>query len=208
MTTGSTGAADARREEDAALVARCRRGDAAAWAEIVRRYERLVYAIPMRMRLDEATAADVFQTVFSRLVQQIDRLADPSRLQAWLVTTAKRESLLQRDRSRRTVSLTPAGDGEADTPSADLEVPDDTPIAEAALADLQELQQLRLALDELGGRCAELLRLLFADDDEKPDYGEIARRLGIAVGSIGPTRARCLAKLRQLYDSQGSGGGR
>jgi len=189
-------------------VARCRRGDATAWADIVRRYERLIYAIPLRMRLDEATAADVFQTVFSRLVQQIDRLADPSRLQAWLVTTAKRESLLQRDRSRRTVSLTPSDDAASDGPSPELELPDESPIAEAVLSELQELQRLRLALDDLGGRCADLLRLLFTDDDERPDYAEIARRLGIAVGSIGPTRARCLAKLRQLYDGQGTGGDR
>ena len=83
-------------------MARCRRGDAAAWAVLVQRYQRLVYAIVTRMGLDEHGAADVFQTVFARLVQHLPRIADPSRLQAWIVTTAKREALLQRKRGQRT----------------------------------------------------------------------------------------------------------
>ena len=83
-------------EDDAALVARCLRGEARAWAALVQRYQRLVYAIVRRIGLDEHAAADVFQTVFARLVQHLPRIADPHRLQAWIVTTAKREALLQR----------------------------------------------------------------------------------------------------------------
>ena len=82
-----TGLAD---EDDAALVSRCRRGEAPAWAALVHRYQRLVYAIVRRVGLDEHAAADVFQTVFSRLVEHLPRIADPQRLQAWIVDDARR----------------------------------------------------------------------------------------------------------------------
>jgi RNA polymerase sigma factor (sigma-70 family) len=183
-------------EDDGSLVARCVRGETAAWAALVRRYQRLVYAIARRIGLDEHTAADVFQTVFARLVQHLPRLAEPHRLQAWIVTTAKREALLLRQRSRRTVSMTRAD--ESDEESSQWDLADESPNAEQALADLQQQNQLRNALDLLDARCRDLLLLLFRDEDEKLSYSEVARRLQTSVGSIGPTRSRCLDKLRQL----------
>ena len=93
-------------------MARCVRGEAAAWAALVRRYQRLVYAIVRRIGLDEHTAADVFQTVFARLVQHLPRIAEPHRLQAWIVTTTKREALLLRQRGQRTVSMTRADESD------------------------------------------------------------------------------------------------
>lgn len=188
-------------EDDAALVARCLAGDGAAWTAIVQRYQRLVYAIVRRVGLDEHTAGDVFQAVFSRLVQHLPRLADPSRLQAWIVTTAKRETLLQRRLAQRTVSMTrDEGDegGSASARSGEWDLADDSPIAEEALAQLQQLDALRHGLDRLDARCRGLLLLLFRDDDELLSYQEVAQRLAIPVGSIGPTRSRCLDKLRQL----------
>jgi len=183
-------------EDDAALVACCLRGEGAAWAVLVRRYQRLVYVIVGRVGLDEHGAADVFQTVFARLVQHLPRLADPSRLQAWIVTTAKREALLQRKLGQRSLSMTGADDSE-DEPS-EWDVADEAPIAEDALSDLQQLNQLRVALDRLDQRCRNLLLLLFRDEDDKLSYDEVARRQGTSVGSIGPTRSRCLDKLRRL----------
>jgi RNA polymerase sigma factor (sigma-70 family) len=183
-------------EGDAALVARCLRGEGAAWSVLVKRYQRLVYAIARRVGLDEHGAADVFQTVFARLVQHLPRLAEPSRLQAWIVTTAKREALLQRKLGQRNLSMTRADDA-SDEPS-EWDVADGAPIAEEALSDLQQLNQLRVALDRLDERCRSLLLLLFRDKDEKLSYDEVARRQGIPVGSIGPTRSRCLDKLRTL----------
>jgi RNA polymerase sigma factor (sigma-70 family) len=183
-------------EGDAALVARCLRGDGAAWGVLVQRYQRLVYAIVRRVGLDEHGAADVFQTVFARLVQHLPRLAEPSRLQAWIVTTAKREALLQRKLGQRSLSMT-RSDDESDEPS-EWEVADESPIAEEALSDLQQLNHLRVALDRLDERCRSLLLLLFRDEDEKLSYDEVARRQGTSVGSIGPTRSRCLDKLRTL----------
>lgn len=186
----------ARDEEDASLVLRCLRGDGAAWAALVQRYQRLVYAIVRRTGLDEHAAADVFQTVFERLVQQLSRIADPSRLQAWIVTTTKREALLQRQRGQRNVSMTRADESQDE--SSEWDMADEAPIAEEVLAELQQLNQLRTALDRLDARCRDLLLLLFRDEDNKLSYEEVARRMSTTVGSIGPTRSRCLDKLRRF----------
>ena len=185
-------------EDDAALVARCRRGERAAWAALVKRYQRLVYAIVRRAGLDEHTAADVFQTVFARLVEHLPRIAAPDRLQAWIVTTAKREVLLTLRRGQRTVSMTRADDAEGET--AEFDIADDSPLPEEVLGDLQQLDGLRRALEKMDERCRELLLLLFRDEGDKVPYEEVSARLGIAVGSIGPTRSRCLGKLRGLVD--------
>jgi RNA polymerase sigma factor (sigma-70 family) len=155
----------------------------------------------MRAGHDEHAAADVFQTVFSRLVQHLPRLTQPERLQAWIVTTAKREALLARRIGQRTVSLTrdedATGDGLEDS------VADDAPLAEESLSDLQQLHLLRGALDGLDERCRNLLQMLFRDEDDRVAYDEVARRMAMPVGSIGPTRTRCLAKLRKLFTDQG-----
>ncbi len=185
-----------KHEDDALLVSRCLRGDATAWEALVQRYQRLVYAIVRRMGVDEHGAADVFQTVFSRLVQHLSRIHEPAHLQAWIVTTAKREALLQRERSLRTVSMTLADDDDgAATP--EWEVADGAQLPDEALDELQQLNQLRESMEKLDQRCRELLAMLFSEDD-KVAYDEVAAKLGMSVGSIGPTRARCLTKLRQL----------
>lgn len=186
-------------EDDAALVERCRRGDASAWAVLVRRYQRLVYAVVMRAGFDEHGAADVFQTVFSRLIEHLPRLHQPERLQAWIVTTAKREALRAREIGRRTVSMT--RDEDDDAPGLEDSVADDAPLAEDALSELQQLNRLRQGMDQLDERCRDLLLLVFRDEDEKLGYEEVARRMNMPMGSLGPTRARCLDKLRRLVDA-------
>jgi RNA polymerase sigma factor (sigma-70 family) len=189
-------------DDDATLVAHCRRGEAAAWGLLVKRYQRLVYAVVMRTGMDEHAAADVFQTVFSRLVDHLPKLAQPDRLQAWIVTTAKREALRARHVGQRTVSLNrPVNEEGEESPGLEDTLADDTPQAEEALSDLQQLNRLRLGLDRLDDRCRELLTLLFRDEDDHVAYDEVARRLDMPVGSIGPTRTRCLGKLRRLVES-------
>jgi len=196
-TAGAPGLSSSRalkqrpEDDDATLVARCLKGDGKAWEALVHRYQRLVYAVVRRIGLDEHMAADVFQTVFSRLVTQLPKIADPSRLQAWVVTTAKREALLQRTRGQRNVSMTPIDDD-----GAEWEFADDAAQPDETLDALQQAEQVRSALERLDSRCQALLKLLFSDDDVQPGYDEIAQRLGTPVGSIGPTRARCLGKLR------------
>jgi RNA polymerase sigma factor (sigma-70 family) len=148
------------------------------------------------MELDEHTAADVFQTVFARLMEQLPRVNDPQRLQAWIVTSAKREGLLLLRTSRRMVSMTRVD--ESGAAPDDWELADETPIAEEVLAALQQQHQVRLGLERLDARCRDLLALVFRDEDDTLTYEEVARRLGLPVGSIGPTRSRCLDKLRRL----------
>jgi RNA polymerase sigma factor (sigma-70 family) len=189
----SSAGGDLAREDDASLVVRCLRGEEAAWAALVQRYQRLVHAIVRRAGLDEHTAADVFQTVYTRLLQHLPRIGDPSRLQAWIVTTTKREAIAQAQRRQRMVSMT-----RADDESAEWDVADDTPTAEAALDELQQLHRMRLALQRLEPRQRDLMLMLFSDEDPKPSYEQIAERLDIPVGSIGPTRSRCLEKLRRM----------
>lgn len=190
---------DATRDDDASLVARCRQGDAAAWTLLVKRYQRLVYAVVGRIGLDPHAAADVFQTVFSRLIEHLPKLAQPERLQAWIVTTAKRETLRARERGRRTVSLTRDDDDDG----AGLEdlLVDPARLTEDALSDLQQLHLLRIGMDRLDERCRKLLTLVFRDEDEHLPYDEVARRLGLPTGSVGPTRSRCLDKLRRLVQA-------
>lgn len=189
----------APQQTDAELVARCLRGEQAAWAALVRRYQRLVHVIVGRIGMDEHAAADVFQTVFARLVDHLPRIGDPSRLQAWIVTTAKREALLQRSRAQRHVSMTREGEDEGDE-GAEWDLADDSPLAEEALESLQQQDRIRRGLEQLDERCRQLLTLLFADEDERPAYEDIATRVGMPVGSIGPTRSRCLGKLRKLVE--------
>jgi RNA polymerase sigma factor (sigma-70 family) len=184
-------------EDDVQLVARCRAGDASAWNALVARYQRLVYAIARRIGLDAHGAADVFQTVFARLIEHLPRIEDPSRLQAWIVTCAKREALRQRQLGLRAVSMSHDDEGGYDV-APDWDLPDPSPLAEEALEHLQQVNGVRNGLERLDERCRQLLMLVFRDEDETLSYQEVATRLGVPVGSLGPTRARCLDKLRKL----------
>jgi RNA polymerase sigma factor (sigma-70 family) len=183
-------------DSDEALVARCRGGDGTAWQLLVQRYQRLVHAIVRRAGLDEHAAADVFQTVFLRLVQHLPRIVDPTRLQAWIVTTAKRETFEQRRRADRMVPIT-AGDDDTDA-GFESTLVDSSPHPDEAVEHWQLLVQVQLALERLDERCQRLIQVLFGDN--VIDYGEAAERLGMPAGSLGPTRARCLEKLRRLVD--------
>jgi RNA polymerase sigma factor (sigma-70 family) len=191
--------------DDNALIAQCRAGRQAAWSTLVRRYQRLVYTVPRRAGLDEASAADVFQAAFSRLFEHLDRIDDPSRVRAWLVTTARRETLrLLQAQARRgdagnahghDASPSDAADGEAADPLDRVAAPD--PLPEALLEQLQQHDLVRQAVETLEPRLRQFVELLFLQDEPLP-YHEIAARLGMAEGSIGPTRARALAKLRAI----------
>jgi RNA polymerase sigma factor (sigma-70 family) len=184
---------------DAELVERCRQGQQAAWSTLVRRFQRLIYTVPRRAGLNDEQAADVFQTVFGRLHEHLPRLDDGSRVQAWLVTTAKRESLRVLEQSRRVVSLAPqagADDAGAEEDPMDR-LPDEGPLPEELLSMLQQHDRLRQAVDRLEPRARQFVELLFLQDEPLP-YSEVAARLGIAEGSIGPTRARVLEKLRGI----------
>lgn len=182
---------------DEQLMARCRLGEQAAWSALVRRFQRLIYTVPRRAGLSAEQAADVFQVCFARLYEHLDRIADASRVRAWLVTTAKRECLRLIEEARR--YAVPAGAPSDDADAADplAHIADPGPLQDEQLSALQQAHRLRLAVDRLDAPSRQFVELLFFQDEPLP-YADIARRLGIPEGSIGPTRARCLAKLRKM----------
>jgi RNA polymerase sigma factor (sigma-70 family) len=183
--------------DDTALVRACRAGDQEAWEQLIRRYQRLVYSIPLRAGLDDDSAAEVFQRVFTVLFEKLDTLAQPERLRSWLVTTARRESIVASKRQRRTTRFP---ESEDDAESIDL--PDPGLLPGEELERLEQQQLVRQALSMLDERCQSLLQLLFFRSDSPP-YAEVAAALGMREGSIGPTRARCLEKLRSRVDELG-----
>jgi RNA polymerase sigma factor (sigma-70 family) len=120
-------------------------------------------------------------------------------VKAWLVTTARRETLRLLHGRQRTVSLEALTDSGDDDAGAGFEEADTDPLPEQLLDELQQRHRARVALERLAEPCRTLLGLLYGDD-EAPAYAEIAARLGVPLGSIGPTRARCLGKLRTLME--------
>jgi RNA polymerase sigma factor (sigma-70 family) len=174
-----------------ALVRSASSGDSAAWNAIVDRFSSLVWATARAHRLSREDASDVAQTTWLRLVEHLDRIREPERLGAWLATTARHESLRV---IRRGVREQPSDD-------ADLfEAPADETL-DRLLVDPERDGLLWRAFAQLSLRCKSLLRLLMAD--EEPSYEEVAAALGMPIGAIGPTRGRCLEKLRGAAEIAG-----
>lgn len=186
-------------ERDAQLVERCLAGDERAWSQLVVRHERLVYAVARAWRLEDDDLADVFQEVFAALVRGLPRLRDGRSLVRWLSSTTDRVARTRALRRRRELALQHPDEGALDRlPGGD----------EPVGADLERLERqaaVRLGLDALPDRCRRLLLALYYEDPA-PAYADLARRLGVPVGSLGPTRARCMEKLRSAL-SRGAGAG-
>ena len=159
------------------------------------RYQRLIYTIPRRAGLDENRASEIFQRVFAKLVANIHRIEQPERIQAWLVTTAKRETYRMVDKEKRFAS---AGGDISEQES----LPDHAALPDEMVMQLEEQNSVRLAVETVGDKCRRLLTLLFYQKEPLP-YSDVARELGIAEGSIGPTRARCLQKVQKALEQQG-----
>jgi RNA polymerase sigma factor (sigma-70 family) len=191
--------AEASAQSDELLLAGCRRGDEGAWEALVLRYQRLIYAIPRRAGLDEEAAAEIFQDVFTTLLESIETIEQPSRLHAWLVTTAKRKTWRV---VGRTKALRPFASEEGGDADEMYDLADEGLLPDEALTRLEEQHLVRASLGELGERCRTLLQMLFYAA-ETPPYSEIAAALGTSEGSIGPTRARCLKKLLDALKKKG-----
>ena len=180
-------------DSDLQLVLACRRGDQFAWERLLRRYQRLIYAIPLRAGLDEDHAAEIFQDVFTTLFQKLNDIEQPEKLQAWLVTTTRRKTLhaISQAKVRQQSHVN------TDEPPHVATLIDEAPLPDEQLLILEEQHRIRTALSSLDERCRTLLEMLFYLA-EPPSYADIATSLGLPEGSIGPTRARCLAKLLRL----------
>jgi RNA polymerase sigma factor (sigma-70 family) len=170
--------------EDNLLVEACRRGDPAAWETLVRRYRALIYGIARKWyELDPADAADVFQEVCVALFQQIAELRRPERLGSWIINVAVRQS-------RRVRARALASSGTLVRLSG-VEPASSDPERARTQAEVFD------ALESLETRCREIFRLRFLEP-RRMSYRQIAARLGLARGTIGPTRARCFKKLHAI----------
>jgi RNA polymerase sigma factor (sigma-70 family) len=183
------------RSSTTALLRACRAGDQRAWELLLRRYQRLIYTIPLRLGLGPELAADVFQQVCVGLLEHLHKIEQPERLGAWLATTAKRESQQLRRRERALA----VGENEV---ADDLitALGDTAPLPDELLERIERQQEVRAAMASLEPRCRCLLSQLYFQL-EPPSYAEVAAQLGVPVGSVGPTRARCLKKLQQVLEA-------
>jgi RNA polymerase sigma factor (sigma-70 family) len=172
----------------AAALAAAASGDQRGWESIVTAYSGLVWAVARAYRLSTADSADVFQGTWLRLVEHMASIKDASKLGGWLATTAKREALMLLRRAGRDVPVDPA---------ASLgDKPDQVISLDEQMISAEEHRLLWQAFTKLSENCQRLLRVVFADPP--PRYAEVSAALGIPVGSIGPTRARCLSNLQSL----------
>jgi RNA polymerase sigma factor (sigma-70 family) len=180
-------------EDTGALVKSAASGDNGAWSALVARFGRLVWSVARAHGLRDADAEEVFQTTWLRLAEHVGRLREPDRVGAWLATTARHEAF-KVIRARKYASPT----DDLDRLDRGDEVTPETLLlnAEEASADAARARLVWSAFQQLPARCQELLRVLLATPPLP--YVDVAAMFGIAVGSIGPTRGRCLDQLRAL----------
>ncbi len=179
---------------DAELIEKCLQGNEDGWAALIERYQQLIYSIPYRYGATSEEAADVFQAVCMDLLTELPKLRETVALRSWLATiTAHRCFHWKRRRKRN--------EEPGSLEDLALEPVAEEGSAEEIIAQAESSQRVREALRALPGRCREMLRMLFFDDPPVP-YKEVARRLSLAVGSIGFLRGRCLTKLRGRLEAR------
>jgi RNA polymerase sigma factor (sigma-70 family) len=171
---------------DAGLVGRCRKGDQAAWNELVERFSRYVYAIVTQgFRLSEHDAEDVFQDVFAKVYENLGRLRDDDAVRPWIAQMTRRTCI---DRIRAGTRERPAADDELEPAELD-----------ETLAQLDEALAVREALAELSGSCREILDRFFARDES---YRTIGEALDLPPGTIASRISRCLERLRLSFEGR------
>ena len=180
---------------DTQLATECLAGNERAWTALVDKYKHLIYSIPLRQGFTPADANDIFQSVIAELLSNLGNMRDARALPAWLIqVTSHKCSRWKRLQSREL----PAGDGESE-----MEIAAATPeTPESLVHDAEREQILREAVYRASPRCREMIRMLFYETPMRP-YAEVAASLGIAVGSIGFIRRRCLDRLRKFLDDAG-----
>ncbi|MER5831349.1 sigma-70 family RNA polymerase sigma factor [Streptomyces sp. NPDC002130] len=188
------------RTDAGALVQAAAGGDAAAWKALVEGLSPLVWSVVRAHRLSEADAHEVYQTAWFRFAQHLGRIREPGKAGAWLASTARHECL-KVIRSAQRLTLTD------DPRLLDRASEDGTPEqslldSEEAAAQSERVRRLWQEFEELGERCRQLLRVLMATPP--PSYHDVSAALGIAVGSIGPLRQRCLRRLRARLEARGA----
>jgi RNA polymerase sigma factor (sigma-70 family) len=178
---------------DTRLVKECLGGNQEAWSSLVDKYKALIYSIPVKYGLPPQEAADVFQSTCLELLARLSELREPRALPKWLMQVAHHECYRLKRQSQRVVSR----DGNADLPE-----PETPAIAESLVEQTQTEQVLREAMSALTPQCRRLVEMLFFEASPRP-YSEVAAALGLAVGSIGFTRQKCIERLRLRLEELG-----
>ncbi len=180
---------------DERLVNECLNGNEQAWAALINKYKNLMFSIPIKYGASREDAADIFQAVCLELFSELSNLRKVSSLRSWLITVAAHRSFHWKQKQRRRSQKEVSGQeqdypGESAAPSAEL------------MEGAEREQMVRDALARLPARCNEIIRLLFYEHPPVP-YNELAQRLGLATGSIGFIRGRCLKRLQKLLENMG-----
>jgi RNA polymerase sigma factor (sigma-70 family) len=178
---------------DSRLIQGCLNGNEQAWAALIQKYKNLIYSIPMKYGASPEDAADIFQAVCLELFSELPRLRKSAAFRSWLITVTAHQAFHWKRRVRRRAEdeLTPL---EEETLGADPS-PD-------LIEQVEREQMLREAVARLPQRCQEIVQLLFYQQPQ-PSYREVAERLGLATGSIGFIRGRCLTRLQRLLQESG-----
>lgn len=180
---------------DSRLVSECLEGNDRAWSALIAKYKNLIYSVPVRWGLPPSDASDVFQSTVADLLSELGRLREPQALPLWLVQVASHRCIqFKKQQSRESQPENGSTGAEPQSP------PEETP--EELLQESMRDQMLRNALRETSPRCQQLIRMLFYEHPARP-YPEVAARLGLAVGSIGFIRRRCLERLRKVLEQAG-----
>ena len=181
--------------DDERLVSACLKDDERAWGALVDKYKNLIYAIALRYGVPPSDAADVFQAVWVDAYSQLAKLRNKGSVRPWLSSVTRNKCYHWKQKERRLASrLAPNSD--------QLEGDPRLAVDPVAIEDLERDQLVRDAITSLPPRCQELVRLLFSQDPPVP-YREVAERLGLAIGSIGFIRGRCLQKLQRALERLG-----
>jgi RNA polymerase sigma factor (sigma-70 family) len=184
---------------DERLIGRCLKGDQEAWAALIDQYKNLIYSIPVKLGMHQ-DANDIFQSVCVDLLSELPRLREHRALPKWLMQTCYHKCLHYQRASERLVELAPEGSGNETNGARSLNDAEELP--EHLLMQLQQEQVLRDAISELPEKCERMVRLLFFEIPPRP-YEQVAEELGMATGSIGAIRGRCLTYLRKFLEKRG-----
>jgi RNA polymerase sigma factor (sigma-70 family) len=179
---------------DARLVKECLDGNEQAWSALIDKYKNLIYSFPVRWGFSQPDASDIFQSVVAQLLSELSRLREPRALAGWLIQVTAHKCLERKRQQQREWQRNGHNGGLPGT------APAQTP--ESLVLEANREQILRQALINASPRCRELIRMLFFEDSARP-YTEVAASLGIATGSIGFIRRRCLERLRRYLEEAG-----
>ena len=189
-----TAKAATEQKSDRELVQGCLKWREEDWNALIGKYKNLIFSIPIRYGLSREEAADIFQAVCLELIQELPKVRDPKALPKWLMQVTAHKCFHWKRQRGRTVSQ---DDEETAIPEASVPAE-----AELNLREVEEEQMLREAMAELPPRCQELIRMLFYEEPSRP-YQQVAASLGLATGSIGLLRQKCLARLKERLDALG-----